>query len=475
MPSIEKERTGVGVTTAGYRIERDSLGEVRVPVDALHGAQTQRALDNFDFSERRMPALMIRAIGLVKASAAQVNGELGLLNPRKAAAIIEVAQRIATGELDQAFPVDVFQTGSGTSFNMNANEVIARLASEAGGFEVHPNDDVNRCQSSNDVVPSCIRIAAVLGIVERLNPALESLEASLGERMRALRSVTKTGRTHLMDAMPLTFAQELSGWQAQMTASRQRIGGCLGRLLALPQGGTAIGTGVNAHPEFALRFAQRLSSTTGQAFVPKSSFFEGISSIDDVVELHGQLKTLAVALMKIGNDLRWMSSGPLAGLAEISLPALQPGSSIMPGKVNPVIPEAITMICAQVIGNDTTVTIAGQSGNFQLNCMLPVAASNTCESLGLLTAGVTALSERVIPGMQPDVASLSESLRRNPILATALNERFGYDRVAEIVKQAWSQRRPIVDVAEELSGLDRDELERLLDPVRLTGESTPER
>src|SRR5690606_6783405 len=345
----------------GFRIEHDSMGELEVPADALWGAQIQRAVQNFPVSGRPMPRGFIRALGLVKAAAAEVNGNLGLLPATRAAAIRKAALEVAAGDHDAHFPIDVYQTGAGTSSNMNANEVIASLASRSGRVRVHPNDDVNRGQSSNDVIPSAIRVSAQLAVVEDLLPALRHLRRTIDRRARSFGKVVKTGRTHLMDAMPLTFAQEFGAWSSQLASAEARIGDALVRLRRLPIGGTAIGTGINAHPKFGERVARDLSKLAGTKFEPAADRFEGIASQDDAVELSGQLNALAVALVKIANDLRWMGSGPLAGLGEVELPALQPGSSIMPGKVNPVVPEAVVMVAAQVIGHHTAVTVAGQT------------------------------------------------------------------------------------------------------------------
>ncbi len=450
------------------RIERDSMGELRVPHDALWAAQTQRALQNFPASGLRMPRAIIRALGLIKASAASANEELGDLPPGTAQAIRDAAARVASGELDAHFPLDVFQTGSGTSSNMNANEVIATLASRALGRRVSANDDVNRSQSSNDVIPTAIHVAAAFGVHERLLPAVAHLSEILGKRSRELEHVAKTGRTHLMDAMPVTLGQEIGGWRAQVAASEQRIRGVLPRLQALAQGGTAVGTGVNARTEFAAVFARHLSRATGIEFHPAANYFEAMSSQDTAVELSGQLKVLAVSLMKICNDLRWMNSGPLAGLSEISLPALQPGSSIMPGKVNPVVPEAVAMIAAQVIGNDAAITMGAQSGNFQLNVMLPLIAHNLVQSIELLSIGVRNLADHAIAGFTVNEKRIQAALHRNPILVTALNTVIGYERGAAIAKQAYAQGLPVIDVAARETGMSRAELEKLLDPHALT-------
>jgi len=456
------------MTTASFRLESDSMGTLEVPSDALWGAQTQRALQNFPTSGLRLPRAFVRALALVKHAAAAANGELGAIPPALVEAIQAACLEVAAGRHDAEFPIDVFQTGSGTSSNMNANEVIATLASRRVGSRVHPNDDVNRSQSSNDVIPTTIHVAAVLSVTEDLLPALAHLGATIGARMPALQQTVKTGRTHLMDAMPLTLAQELSGWQAQVEQCAARLRDVLPRLKRLAQGGTAVGTGVNAPAAFGRIFARHLAAQTGVDFAPSENLFAALSSQDTAVELSGQLKTLAVALMKIANDLRWMNSGPLAGLGELSLPALQPGSSIMPGKVNPVVPEAVAMIAAQVIGNDATITIAGQAGNFQLNVMLPVIAYDLLQSIELLSIASRNLADHALAGFRVNTAALEATLARNPILITALNPVIGYERGAAIVKQAYTEGRPILDVAAQMTDIDRDELRHLLDPLRLT-------
>jgi len=453
---------------ARTRVEHDSFGPLRVPASALYGASTQRAVENFPVSGLRMPRQFLRALGLVKAAAAEANGKLGLLPVGIARAIVAAARQVAEGDLDAHFPIDLFQTGSGTSSNMNANEVIATLASRALGKPVHPNDHVNLGQSSNDVVPTVIQVSAALAYGEQLRPALKQLRASIDKRARALSKVLKTGRTHLMDAMPLSLGQELSGWSAQVGSAIARLDDSLVRLQALPLGGTAIGTGVNADPRFAREAIARLRAATGLKFRPADNLFEGIASQDAAVEFSGQLNVLAVALMKISNDLRWMNSGPLAGLGEIELPALQPGSSIMPGKVNPVIPEAAAMVCAQVMGNHVTVTVAGASGNFQLNVMLPVVAHNLLQSIELLASASRLLAERAIDGFTVRRDRLDEALSRNPILVTALNPVIGYEAAAAIAKRAYKEGRPVLEVALEMSGLPEKQLRKLLDPAALT-------
>ncbi len=454
-----------------FRIEHDSMGELQVPAEALWGAQTQRAVQNFPVSGQRMPRAFIRALGLIKASAAEVNTGLGLLPKGVGRAIRAAALQVAAGAHDAHFPVDVYQTGSGTSSNMNANEVIATLANQggkAGKAHVHPNDHVNLGQSSNDVIPTAIRVSAQLETVQTLLPALRHLRRAIDRRGRALGKVVKTGRTHLMDAMPLTFAQEFGAWSAQLESAQGRIEDALKRLRRLPLGGTAIGTGINADPRFGGKVARALSSATGTRFESAQNKFEGLAAQDDAVELSGQLNALAVALIKIANDLRWMNSGPLAGLGEVELPALQPGSSIMPGKVNPVIPEATVMAAAQVIGHHTAITVAGQTGNFQLNVALPLIAANLLDSIQLLSSVMTLLADRVFAGLVVKQERVREALARNPILVTALNPIIGYEKAAAIAKRAYREQRPVLEIAREDSGLPEAELKRLLDPAALT-------
>ncbi|MCR9606928.1 class II fumarate hydratase [Vibrio alginolyticus] len=451
-----------------FRIETDSMGEVKVPADALYQAQTQRAVDNFSFSQHKMPSGFIQALAHIKQTAALTNAQLGLLEGDIANAIADAAQAIIEGNHIEQFPIDVFQTGSGTSSNMNANEVIATLASQHLGGTVSPNDHVNMGQSSNDVVPTAIQVSAALAIEKQLFPALSHLIQTLESKQQALKDVVKTGRTHLMDAMPITFAQELGGWQFQIEHAKQAIEQALPAVKALAQGGTAVGTGINADPRFADLFASNLTQSTRIQFTASDNFFFNLSSQDAIVALSGQLKTAAVAIMKIANDLRWMNSGPLAGLGEIELQGLQPGSSIMPGKVNPVIPEAAAMASAQVIGNDTTITVAGQAGNFQLNVMLPVIAHNVLESIDLLANSATALADKAIATFEVRQNNLDVALAKNPILVTALNPVIGYLKAAEIAKKAYKQGSAIIDVAAEETDLDRATLERLLNPAKLT-------
>jgi fumarate hydratase class II len=452
------------------RVEHDSLGEVRVPSSALWGAQTQRAVENFPISGLRMPGAFISALGHLKAAAARANGELGELEPALAAAIADAADEVARGDHDGEFPVDVFQTGSGTSSNMNCNEVVATLAARRLGRPVHPNDDVNRGQSSNDVVPSAIHVAAALEVGASLLPSLLHLELTVDARARELADVVKTGRTHLMDAVPLTFGQELGAWRTTLRQARERLAETRPRLLLLALGGTAVGTGLNAHRELAGRACAHLERSTGLPFRPAPDPFERIATQDTAVELSGVLRGVAVSLTKIGNDLRLMNSGPLAGLGELALPALQPGSSIMPGKINPVIPEAAVMVAARVVGNDATIALGAQAGTFQLNTALPLIAHALLESITLLANVTRLLADRAIAGFEVDRARVGAALEKNPILVTALNPRIGYEAAAAIAKQAYREGRPIQDVAREQiaeSVIPRAELDRLLDPLHL--------
>lgn len=457
-----------------FRTEHDSMGELQVPAAALWGAQTQRAVENFPISGQPMPRGFIRALGLIKAAAAGVNAELEHLPKSIAKAVQAAALEVADGAYDAHFPIDIYQTGSGTSSNMNANEVIATLASRAGDstakarLAVHPNDHVNLGQSSNDVVPTAIRVSAQLATQEQLLPALKHLRKVIDKRAKSLDKVVKTGRTHLMDAMPLTFGQEFGAWSAQLASAQERLQDTLKRVRRLPLGGTAIGTGINADPRFGGKVAKALSTLTKSKFESAANKFEGLAAQDDAVELSGQLNALAVALIKIANDLRWMNAGPLAGLGEIELPALQPGSSIMPGKVNPVIPEATVMVCAQVIGHHTAITVAGQTGNFQLNVTLPLIAANLLESIGLLANVSRLLADSAIAGLKVRQERVREALDRNPILVTALNPIIGYEKAAAIAKRAYKENRPVLDVAKEDSGLTEAELRKLLDPAALT-------
>nr|WP_287837470.1 class II fumarate hydratase [Halomonas sp.] len=455
------------------RIERDSMGELEVPAKALYGAQTQRAINNFPVSGTPMPVAFVHAVARIKLAAARSNHQLGLLDAERAQAIEKAAQAVIDGQHDDHFPIDVFQTGSGTSTNMNVNEVLATLASREG-VEVAPNDHVNMGQSSNDVIPTAIHLSAAIAVNELLRPALTELKATIDRRANELSHVVKTGRTHLMDAMPLRMDQELGAWSSQVGQAIERFDSAMTRLCRLAQGGTAVGTGINAPKGFAELMAKDLSQQTGLSFAPNDSFFASLASQDAAVELSGQLKGFACVVMKIANDLRWMNSGPLAGLGEIELEALQPGSSIMPGKVNPVIPESAAQAAAQVMGLDTAITVAGQSGNFQLNVMLPLVASNLLTSITLMSNTAKLLAERAIATFKVREDNLQVPLARNPILVTALNSVIGYNAAAAIAKKAYQGGRPIIDVAEEETDLDRATLERLLDPTVLTQGGVPE-
>lgn len=451
------------------RIESDSMGELNVPINALYGAQTQRAVNNFPISGRRMPEPFIRALLIAKSAAAQANSELGLLSQNMADGIAAVIKELlASNDFMQHFPVDVFQTGSGTSSNMNANEVLATLASKRLGEIVNPNDHINYGQSSNDIIPSSIHISAAMELHNNLLPALAHLLIAIETKADGVDQYIKTGRTHLMDAMPVRMSQSLLSWATQIKQNISLIENLCPLLQSLAQGGTAVGTGINAHPAFAKVFSRQLSQSTGIAFTPADNLFSHIGTQDIAVALSGQLKTLAVSFLKIANDLRWMNSGPLAGLGEIALEALQPGSSIMPGKVNPVIPEATAMVAAQVIGNDAAITIGGQSGNFELNVMLPVIADNLLESIQLLSNVSILLADKAIASFTVNEKQLQLALSRNPILVTALNPIIGYLKAADIAKKAYKEGRSVIDVADEETEIGRAELEKLLDPAKLT-------
>lgn len=458
-----------------FRIERDFLGEVRVPADAMYGPQTQRAIENFTLSGLRFSRAFIRSLGLIKGCAADVNSELRLLNSGLACVIRQASDEVAAGRWDEHFPLDIFQTGSGTSTNMNANEVIANRASqllgkEIGSGAVHPNDHVNLGQSSNDVIPTAIHVSAYLETVETLLPALASLSQALQVRAEELSGVVKTGRTHLMDAMPLTLGQEIGGWVYQVRQSEERIRSALEGLRKLAVGGTAVGTGVNAHPEFGKRMATKLAERSGLPFEETDNHFASQASMDSVAQLSGALKTSASSLLKIANDLRLMNSGPFAGYGEILLPPLQPGSTIMPGKINPVVPEAVSMACVQVMANDVAVTIGNSRGEFELNAMLPLIAHNVLQSIILLGNATRLLAEKAISGFSVNKEGISAVLGHNPILVTALVPLIGYDKAAQIARKAYAERRPIKDVAIEMTGLSAGEIEKLLDPGSMTGQ-----
>jgi fumarate hydratase class II len=448
------------------------MGDIKVPKDAYYGAQTQRAIDNFPVSDLRFSRDFIKALGLIKKNAAKVNAELGEVDEGIAAAIQKAADEVIEGKFDKDFAIDIFQTGSGTSTNMNANEVIARRANELKDDSVeiiiHPNDHVNYGQSSNDVIPTAIRVAAVMAVTKNLIPALNHLQAAFSEKVNQFADTAKTGRTHLMDAMPVTIGQEFSGYARQIELGVKRIESALQRVGELPQGGTAVGTGINTNPDFGENMAAALSHETGFQFREAKNHFEAQSTVDAPVELSGQLKTIAVGLMKIGNDLRWMNSGPNSGLAEIQLEALQPGSSIMPGKINPVVEESLTMVCAQVIGNDSTITVAGQSGNFELNVMLPVVAHNLLQSIQILGNAARNLADRSVSLLSVNKKRVADMVGRNPVLVTALNPIIGYDKAAKIAKKAFKENRPVKDVAREMTDLSDEELDQVLDPVKMT-------
>ncbi len=451
------------------RIERDSMGQLEVPADALYGAQTQRAVNNFPISGQQMPEAFIRALLLVKSAAAKANVKLEQLPPAMGSAISEAVTMLLEGNnLMDNFPVDIYQTGSGTSSNMNANEVLSTLASKVLGENVNANDHINCSQSSNDVIPTTIHVSAAIALDKELLPALQHLSQTIRDKAVTVDRYVKTGRTHLMDAMPVRLGQSLETWAAQIDQNVHHLNSLQPSIQSLAQGGTAVGTGINAHPDFAAQFSKELSEISGLTFTPADNLFAQIATQDVAVALSGQLKTTAVSLMKIANDLRWMNSGPLAGLGEIELEALQPGSSIMPGKVNPVIPEATAMVAAQVIGNDAAITVAGQSGNFELNVMLPLVAHNLLQSIELMAAASRLLADKAIAGFTVNEAKLQEALARNPILVTALNPIIGYLKAAEIAKQAYREGRPIIEVAAENTDLSTEQLTELLDPAKLT-------
>jgi fumarate hydratase, class II len=454
-----------------FRSERDSLGEVRVPAGAYYGAQTQRAVDNFPISGRPMPAEFVHALGRVKAAAARVNQELGWLDAARAGLIERAATEVAEGRLDAHFPVDVFQTGSATSSNMNANEVIARRAAELGGAgapAIHPNDHVNRGQSSNDIAPTALHVAAVLAIEGDLLPALRALETALKQKARAFDAVVKTGRTHLMDAVPIRLGQEFSGYAWQVTHGIARVEAVLPDLRELAAGGTAVGTGLNTHPEFGARLAAELSRALGTRFVEAGNHFEAQAARDAAVWASGALNTVAASLMKIANDVRLLASGPHCGLAELKLPALQPGSSIMPGKVNPVVCEAVVQVGAQVTGNHLAVTLGAQWGQLDLNTMVPLVARNLLESVHLLARAATVFAEKVVAGLEADAEVCAGYIEKSPAMATALNPLIGYDRAAEIAKRAAKERRPVRELAREMTDLSPEAIDRALDPRRQT-------
>ncbi len=458
--------------TEGTRIEHDSMGEMQVPAQAYWGASTHRAVLNFPISDLRFPRQFIRALGQIKQAAAQVNASLGLLDPQIAGAIVRAAQEVIDGKLDDHFVLDIFQTGSATSTNMNANEVIANHASELlggsrGSRKVHPNDHVNSGQSSNDVIPTAIHLSALVSIEYDLIPALQGLQEALEQKADEFMPVIKTGRTHLQDATPIRLGQEFLGYAGQIERGIARMRHAQGELSEVALGGTAVGTGVNTHPEFAGRVCQRLSEMNGVTVRETSNHFQAQSTLDNVVEASGALNTLAVSLMKIANDIRWLGSGPRAGIGEIDIPAVQPGSSIMPGKVNPVIAESLCMVCAQVMGNHTTITIAGQSGNFEINVMMPVSAYNLLQSISLLASASRNFTEQCIKGIKATTKG-PEMVERGLAICTALAPIIGYDEAANISKEAYKTGKTIREVARERTTLSEEELERILDPARMT-------
>ena len=456
-----------------FRIEKDSLGEVKVPSHALWGAQTQRAVDNFAISGIKMDfpftKSFVSSLGLIKDAAAKTNLRLKLISSKKSKAISRAAKEVWQEKHHHQFPIDVFQTGSGTSSNMNANEVIGNLASKFLKEKVNPNDDVNMSQSSNDVIPTAIKISAHLDMTKKLLPSLNELIKEINLKSEKIKGTIKTGRTHLMDAMPIDFSDELSAWSSQLESSKENLIFLSKKLLELPQGGTAVGSGINAHKQFSKYFAQEITKLIGNQykFISSNNFYHELSAQDCAVQLSGELKNLAIILTKISNDLRWMNSGPLSGLSEIELKALQPGSSIMPGKINPVIPEAVAMASADVIGNDVSISVAAQSGSFQLNVMLPVIAYNLLKSINLLSGAMNALSKKAIRTFKVNHKNLEDSLLKNPILVTALNPIIGYEHAAMIAKKAYRERRPIIEVAAEETNLSKSRLEKLLDPKKL--------
>lgn len=460
------------------RIETDSMGEMRVPADALWGAQTQRAADNFPISDMRFPAAFLSAMGMIKKAAAETNVELGLVDEGIGAGVIAAAQEVAEGLHDAHFILDIFQTGSGTSTNMNANEVIANRAiqlrgGEVGSRQVHPNDHVNAGQSSNDVIPTAMQVAACVAIHKDLIPALKTLRDALEAKARAFDGIVKSGRTHLMDATPVRLGQEFAGYAAQIEQGIRRLKEAAHDLAELPLGGTAVGTGINTHAEFARRTIDRLSATAGVAFREAANHFERQGTRDTIVFAHGALNAIAVSLTRIANDLRLMASGPRAGIAEITLPAIQPGSSIMPGKVNPVVPEAVTMVAAQVMGNHTTITVGGQGSFFELNVMMPIMAYAMLQSIALLASASTVFAEKCVIGIEANEERCRELLEVNLSLATALAPRIGYDQAAAIAKQAFAEGKTAREVARETGALPEDELDALLDVRAMTEPGIP--
>jgi fumarate hydratase class II len=466
------------MSEAEFRIEKDSMGEVRVPANAYYGAQTQRAVDNFPISCRRFPRRFIRAIGMIKMAAAEVNQALGLLEPRLGGAIQQAAREVMDGTLDAEFPLDIFQTGSGTSTNMNANEVIANRAAEIlggarGSKLVHPNDHVNVCQSSNDVIPTAIHVAALEGIERDLIPALRRLHAALRAKAAEFDKVVKIGRTHLQDATPIRLGQEFSGYARQVALGTHRLEKARDTLGELALGGTAVGTGLNAHPDFPRRVIARLSELTGLALQEAEDHFEAQAVQDALVEASGALKTVATSLTKIANDIRWLGSGPRCGLGELILQDTQPGSSIMPGKVNPVIAESLIMVCAQVVGNDLAVTLGGQGGVFELNLMMPLMASNLLDSIAILATGAANFTDRCVVSLRADEGRCADSIEKSLAMCTALAPEIGYDAAARIAKEAYQSGRTVREVARAQKILPEERLAEILDPWRMTEPGVP--
>jgi fumarate hydratase, class II len=459
------------MTSPPYRFEKDSLGKVKVPAGALWGPETQRAVENFPVSGLRFSREFLRALGMIKFAAAQANLKLGLLPRREGEGIMKAAWEVMAGKLDRQFPVDIFQTGSGTSTHMNANEVIAFRATRilGGRRKIHPNDHVNLCQSSNDVIPSCIHIAAAEGLKNRLLPALDGLDAALRIKEREFDAVLKIGRTHLQDATPIRLGQEFGGYASMIRHGKTRVKNALPHLMELALGGTAVGTGVNAHPRFAPMVIKRIRQLTHLPFREAENHFEAQGAKDAVMEASSALRTLSVSLIKIANDVRWLASGPRGGIGEIHLPELQPGSSIMPGKINPVIPETLIQVCAQAIGNDATIALAALSGNFELNVMMPVMAHNLLQSLSLLVSGVNLFAQKCIRGITADRERCREFVERNPAMATALSPRIGYQRAAEIAREAYTSGKTIREIALARGIFSEEELDALLDPWMMTG------
>ncbi|MEU2155046.1 class II fumarate hydratase [Streptomyces sp. NPDC019396] len=471
--SDTRKTAGEAQDDRGYRIEHDSMGEVKVPAHAKWRAQTQRAVENFPVSGQRLERAHIEALARIKAAAAKINAELGVLDKDIAEAVQDAAEEVAEGRWDEHFPVDVFQTGSGTSSNMNTNEVLATLAGERLGRPVHPNDHVNASQSSNDVFPSSIHIAATAAVTRDLIPALEHLAASLERKAAAFSGVVKSGRTHLMDATPVTLGQEFGGYAAQIRYGAERLRASLPRLAELPLGGTAVGTGINTPAGFSAAVIAEVARSTGLPLTEARDHFEAQGARDGLVETSGQLRTIAVSLTKIANDLRWMASGPRTGLAEIALPDLQPGSSIMPGKVNPVVPEAVLMVAAQVMGNDATVAIAGAAGNFELNVMLPVIARNVLESVRLLANSSRLLADRTVDGITANEERAREYAESSPSVVTPLNKYIGYEEAAKVAKKSLAERKTIRQVVLESGYVERgdltlEQLDEALDVLRMT-------